>query len=94
MVGHHLIKAWPATQASIALSSGEAEYYGVVPPRALRSACKLCIQTLGWACLSECGPIRPQRSGSEGGKALGSCATYNAILCWFSSGFGDESFAC
>jgi hypothetical protein len=30
MVGRHLIKAWSATQASIALSSGEAEYYGVV----------------------------------------------------------------
>lgn len=30
MLGAHLIKAWSATQASIALSSGEAEYYGVV----------------------------------------------------------------
>ena len=30
MVGRHLIKAWSATQASLALSSGEAEFYGVV----------------------------------------------------------------
>ena len=30
MVGRHLIKAWSAMQASLALSSGEAEYYGVV----------------------------------------------------------------
>ena len=30
MVGQRLIKAWSATQASIALSSGEAEYCGVV----------------------------------------------------------------
>ena len=30
MVGRHLIKAWSATQALLALSSGEAEYYGVV----------------------------------------------------------------
>ena len=30
MVGRHLIKAWSGTQASLALSSGEAEYYGVV----------------------------------------------------------------
>ena len=30
MVGRHLIQAWSLTQASIALSSGEAEYYGVV----------------------------------------------------------------
>ena len=30
MVGSHLIKAWSSTQASVALSSGEAEYYGPV----------------------------------------------------------------
>ena len=30
MVGSHLIKAWSSTQATLALSSGEAEYYGVV----------------------------------------------------------------
>ena len=30
MVGRHLIKAWSATQALLALSSGEAEYYRVV----------------------------------------------------------------
>ena len=30
MVGRHLIKAWSATRASLALSSVEAEYYGVL----------------------------------------------------------------
>ena len=30
MIGRHLIKAWSSTRASLALSSGEAEYYGVV----------------------------------------------------------------
>ena len=30
MMGGHSVKAWSATQASVALSSGEAEYYGVV----------------------------------------------------------------
>ena len=30
MIGKHLIKAWSATQSSVSLSSGEAEYYGVV----------------------------------------------------------------
>ena len=30
MVGGHVTKCWSSTQASIALSSGEAEYYGVV----------------------------------------------------------------
>ena len=30
MIGNHAIKAWSITQAVIALSSGEAEYYGIV----------------------------------------------------------------
>ena len=30
MHGQHMIKSWSSTQALIALSSGEAEYYGLV----------------------------------------------------------------
>ena len=30
MLGTHLIKAWSSTQASIALSSSEAKFYGLV----------------------------------------------------------------
>ena len=30
LIGSHIIKTWSSTQASLALSSGEAEYYGVV----------------------------------------------------------------
>ena len=30
MLGKHLIKSWSSTQAAISLSSGEAEFYGVV----------------------------------------------------------------
>ena len=30
MLGSHVLKTWSATQASLALSSGEAEFYGVV----------------------------------------------------------------
>jgi hypothetical protein len=30
MFGTHLIKSWCSTQAIVALSSGEAEYYGIV----------------------------------------------------------------
>ena len=30
MLGKHLIKPWSSTQTSLALSSGEAEFYGVV----------------------------------------------------------------
>ena len=30
MLGNHLVKSWSSTQSVIALSSGEAEYYGLV----------------------------------------------------------------
>ena len=30
MLGAHLLNSWSSTQPSISLSSGEAEYYGVV----------------------------------------------------------------
>ena len=30
MFGNHMVKSWCGTQAILALSSGEAEYYGIV----------------------------------------------------------------
>ena len=30
MIGTHLLKCWSSTQAGVALSSGEAEFYGAV----------------------------------------------------------------
>ena len=30
MIGSHMVNSWSSTQANIALSSGEAEYYGLV----------------------------------------------------------------
>jgi hypothetical protein len=30
MVGSHLLKCWSSTQAGVAMSSGEAEFYGAV----------------------------------------------------------------
>ena len=42
MWGSHLVKSWSSTQSVIALSSGEAEYYGVVRGSA---TCK-CTQSI------------------------------------------------
>jgi len=30
MLGNHMVKSWCSTQAIVSLSSGEAEYYGIV----------------------------------------------------------------
>ena len=62
-MGSHVTKAWSATQASISLSSGEAEYYGVV--RA--SGIGLGIQAL----LEDAGVRLPIRVWTDSESAIG-----------------------
>ena len=42
---HHIIKSWSTTQSIIALSSGEAEYYGVVKGVVRQSESQACSWT-------------------------------------------------
>ena len=46
MLGQHLIKAWSATQVSIALSSGEEKYYGVARGTGIALGCLHLLSTL------------------------------------------------
>ena len=47
MVGDHLIKGWSVTQAVIALSSGEAEYYGIVKGSSVGLGIRSVLRDLG-----------------------------------------------
>ena len=47
MIGGHLIKGWSVTQAVIALSSGEAEYYGIVNGASVGLGIRSVLQDLG-----------------------------------------------
>ena len=47
MIGSHMIKAWSTTQANIALSSGEAEYYGLVKGASVALGIRSMMQELG-----------------------------------------------
>ena len=47
MLGEHLIKGWSVTQAVIALSSGEAEYYGIVKGRSVGLGARSVLRDLG-----------------------------------------------
>ena len=47
MVGRHIIKTWAATQACVALSSGEAEFYGVVRAAGVALGHKSLLSDLG-----------------------------------------------
>ena len=46
-VGNHLIKSWCSTQAIVSLSSGEAEYYGIVKGASIGLGIKSMIGDLG-----------------------------------------------
>ena len=51
-LGRHTIRTWSLTQAEIALSSGEAEYYGVVNRRIILSGYAVIIEGHGDTCRS------------------------------------------
>jgi hypothetical protein len=65
MLGRHLLKSWSSTQTSIALSSGEAEFYGVVKAGGI----SLGFQSL----LSDIGIKVPIRVWTDSAATLGIC---------------------
>ena len=66
MVGSHIIKTWSATQASIALSSGEAEFYGVVRAAGIALGHRSLMLDLGLNL--------PARVWTDSSAAMGICA--------------------
>ena len=47
MLGKHIIKSWSSTQASVLLSSGEAEFYGVVKASGISFGYQALLKDLG-----------------------------------------------
>ena len=65
MLGIHLIKSWSSTQASISLSSDEAEFYGVVKASGV---------TLGYQALPrDVGLTLPVRVWADSTATIGIC---------------------
>ena len=58
MVGSHLLKFWSSIQAGVAMSSGEAEFYGVVRGAGQGLGYQSLIKDLGLSPPYACGPIR------------------------------------
>ena len=48
MIGSHLITTWSSTQAAISLSSGEAEFCGVVKASGIGLGYEALMEDLGW----------------------------------------------
>ena len=47
VLGSHCVKNWSSTQAIVALSSGEAEYYGVVRAATVGLGCRAMLRDMG-----------------------------------------------
>ena len=66
MLGRHIIKSWSSTLASVSLSSGEAEFYGVV---------RAAGQGLGYqSLLRDFGVDLPLRVWTDSSAAVGICS--------------------
>ena len=50
MIGNHVVKTWSNTQAIIALSSGEAEFYGAVKAGSIGLGLKSIMKDMGIEC--------------------------------------------
>ena len=50
MLGHHVIKGWSSTQSVVALSSGEAEYYGLVKGATIAVGVQSMLSDFGIEC--------------------------------------------
>ena len=66
MLGQHLVKSWSSTQAEVALSSGEAEYYGAVKAAGVG----LGFQSL----LRDFGVMLPLRVWTDSTATIGICS--------------------
>ena len=47
MMGNHMVKSWCSTQAIVSLSSGEAEYYGIVKGASIGLGIRSMLQDFG-----------------------------------------------
>ena len=92
MVGAHTVKSWSSTQTNVALSSGEAEFNGVVRG----SSAGLGYQSL----MKDLGQELPLRVWTDSSAAMGTCARLGSsgiltpTLCGCSRQCGHRGCSC
>ena len=86
MLGKHLIKSWSSTQTSISLSSGEAEFYGVVKASGISLGYQALLRDIGFVYRYAYGPIARPLSAYAGARGSASCVTWTRSASGSSSG--------
>ena len=82
MLGKHLLKSWSSTQASVALSSGEAEFYGVVRGAGVGLGVKALFSDLGLAMPSCVWTDSSAAIGIAGRQGLGKLRHIECLALW------------
>ena len=91
MLGKHLIKSWSSTQASVSLSSGESEFYGVVKASGVALGYQSLLRDLG-----HCLPVRVWTDSTAtigicGRQGLGKLRHIDTHYLWVQQRVRDQS---
>ena len=83
MLGRHVVKTWSSTQALIALSSGEAEYYGMVRGGSIGIGMKSMMADLGVKCGIKINTDASAAKGIAMRRGLGKVRHIEVNQLWF-----------
>ena len=89
MLGNHMIKSWCNTQARVSLSSGEAEYYGIVKGSSIGRGLKSMLGDFGVEVPIKVNTDASAAKGVANRKGLGK-ARHIAVSCGSRTGFRRE----
>ena len=90
MIGSHLIKSWRSTQAVISLSSGEAEFHGVVKASGIGLGYQALMEDLGWEIDLRVWTDSTATSGICGRAGLGKLRHIDTRVLWIQQRVKDS----
>jgi hypothetical protein len=91
LLGRHLIKSWSSTQASVSLSSGESEYYGVVKAAGVTLGYQALLRDLGYSLPVRVWTDSTATMGICGRQGLGKLRHIDTQCLWIQQRVRDRS---
>ena len=90
MLGQHLIKSWSTTQVPISLSSGEAEFYGVVKASSVALGYQAMMEDLGLRLAVRAWTDSTATMGICGRRGLGKLRHIDTQCLWIQQNLGRK----
>ena len=82
LLGSHLLKSWSSTQQTVALSSGEAEYYGVVKGASIGLGMSAMLKDVGATAALRVRTDSAAAQGIGGRQGLGKLRHIDTTCLW------------